>query len=32
MAQHNLGVILAEGRAVPQDNAEAVRWYRLAAD
>jgi TPR repeat protein len=22
----------ADGRGVPQDHAEAVRWYRLAAE
>ncbi len=26
-----LGVLYAHGRGVPQDNAEALRWYRLAA-
>ena len=31
-AQFNLGVMYAAGRAVPQDDAEAVRWYRLAAE
>ena len=25
-AQHNLGVMYATGRGVPQDDAEAVRW------
>lgn len=28
----SLGVIYANGRSVPQDDAEALRWYRLAAD
>jgi TPR repeat protein len=32
VAQSNLGNMYAYGRGVPQDNAEAVRWYRLAAD
>ncbi|WP_415184069.1 tetratricopeptide repeat protein [Phaeovulum sp.] len=32
MAQHNLGIIYANGLGVPQDHAEAVKWYRLAAD
>jgi hypothetical protein len=32
VAQYNLGVSYANGRGVPQDDAEAVRWYRLAAD
>ena len=31
-AQHNLGVMHDYGQGVPQDDAEAARWYRLAAD
>jgi TPR repeat protein len=31
-AQNNLGLRYANGRAVPQDDAEAARWFRLAAD
>ena len=32
-AQFDLGsMAAAEGRGVPQDGAEAVRWYRLAAE
>ena len=31
-AQFNLGVRYDIGLGVPQDDAEAVRWYRLAAD
>jgi TPR repeat protein len=31
-AQHDLGVMYANGQGVPQDYAEAARWYRLAAD
>ena len=31
-AQYNLGVMYANGDGVPQDQAEAVRWYRLAAE
>jgi TPR repeat protein len=31
-AQYNLGVMHAEGRGVPRDDAAAVRWYRKAAD
>ena len=31
-AQYNLGVMYDTGRGVPQDYAEAVRWYRKAAD
>jgi hypothetical protein len=30
-SQFNLGDRYATGREVPQDDAEAVRWYRLAA-
>ena len=32
VAQYNLGVMYAEGRGVPLDDREAVRWYRLAAE
>ena len=31
-AQFSLGVMYSNGEGVPQDYAEAVRWYRLAAD
>jgi hypothetical protein len=31
-AQFGLGVIYLEGYGVPQDHAEAVRWFRLAAN
>ena len=31
-AQYNLGVMYANGNGVPQDDVEAVKWYRLAAD
>jgi len=31
-AQYNLGLMSASGRGVPEDDVEAVRWYRLAAD
>jgi TPR repeat protein len=30
-AQYNLGVIYRLGEGVPQNDAEAMRWYRLAA-
>ena len=30
--QYTLGVIYAEGDGVAEDDAEAVRWYRLAAE
>jgi uncharacterized protein len=32
MAQFNLGTMYQEGRGVPQNYAEAVKWYRLAAN
>ena len=31
-AQFILGVMYFTGQGVPQDDAEAVKWYRLAAD
>ena len=31
-AQYNLGFMYANSQGVPQDDVEAVRWYRLAAD
>ena len=31
-AQSNLGVRYANGQGLPEDDAEAVRWYRLAAE
>ena len=31
-AQFNLGVRYSTGEGVPQDDGEAVKWYRLAAD
>ena len=31
-AQYNLGWMYANGEGVPEDDAEAVRWLRLAAD
>ena len=30
--QYNLGVMYTNGEGVPQDDVEAVKWYRLAAD
>src|SRR4029077_14206936 len=30
--QSNLGVMYKEGRGVPQDDVEAVKWYRKAAE
>lgn len=32
IAQRNLGILYREGRVVAQDTAEALKWYRLAAD
>jgi len=31
-SQYTLGVMYASGNGVPQDYAEAVRWFRLAAE
>ena len=31
-AQNGLGFMYAQGKGVPQDDAEAVRWYRMAAE
>ena len=31
-AQNSLGVMYADGEGVPEDDVEAVRWFRLAAD
>ena len=31
-AQNNLGCMYDQGRGAPQDDREAVRWWRLAAD
>ncbi|MCH8172945.1 MAG: sel1 repeat family protein [Proteobacteria bacterium] len=31
-AQYNLGLMYANGEGVSENDAEAVRWYRLAAD
>ena len=31
-AQANLGLMYYNGEGVPQDYAEAVRWFRLAAE
>lgn len=31
-AQFNLGVMYDQGLGVPQDYAEAIRWYRMAAE
>ena len=30
--QYNLGQMYQMGQGVPQDNAEAVKWYRKAAE
>ncbi len=31
-AQFNLGVMYDNGMGVPKDDAEAAKWYRLAAE
>ena len=31
-AQLSLGLMYAKGQGVPQDPAEAVKWFRLVAD
>ena len=31
MAQYNLGAMYSKGEGIPQDYAEALKWYRLAA-
>ena len=31
-AQNNLGAMYASGHGMPRDDAEAVTWYRKAAD
>ena len=31
-AQNNLGVMYDNGQGVPEDDKEAVKWYRLAAE
>jgi uncharacterized protein len=31
-AQGNIGVMYAHGEGVPQDYAEAVKWFRRAAE
>ena len=31
-AQYNLGFMYSNGEGVPQDYAEAAKWYRMAAD
>src|ERR1041384_6338872 len=32
VAQYNLGILYHDGRGVPKDFNEAVRWFRLAAE
>ena len=32
VAQYNLGLMYSAGDGVPENDAEAARWYRLAAD
>ena len=32
VAQYNLGVMYVNGQGVPQDNEQAVQWFRAAAE
>jgi TPR repeat protein len=32
LAQYNLGILYSAGRGVAKDEAEAAKWYRLAAE
>ena len=31
-AQYNLGLLYAQGQGVPQDDSQAIQWFRRAAD
>ena len=31
-AQNNLGIMYAQGEGVPEDDAEAIKWFRSAAE
>ena len=31
-AQNNFGIMYKEGKGVPQDYKEAIKWYRLSAE
>jgi TPR repeat protein len=31
-AQFTLGTLYSNGKGVPQDDAEAARWFRMAAE
>jgi TPR repeat protein len=31
-AQHSLGLMYSEGRGIPRDDKEALKWFRLAAE
>jgi uncharacterized protein len=31
-AQYNLGLLYAQGQGVPQDDGQAIQWFRRAAD
>ena len=31
VAEYNLGVMYNDGQGVPQNNAKALKWYRVAA-
>jgi TPR repeat protein len=32
LAQYNLAIMLADGRGVPKNDAEATHWFRIAAE
>ena len=32
IAQYNLGVLYTEGKGVPKNYQESIKWYRLSAD
>ena len=32
VAQYNLGVLYGEGKGVPKNYQESIKWYRLSAD
>ena len=32
VAQYNLGVLYGEGKGVPKNYQDSIKWYRLSAD